>query len=67
MKTKQMSYELPEVGFVRITEYMVSDSGSVSTTEIRKGESLSVGLSVAISFKLSEFTNAELINGNQVN
>lgn len=65
-KTKQMFYELLEVGFVRITEHTVSDLDSICTVKTRKGQSLSVGLSVAFSI-VSEFTDPELINNNQAN
>lgn len=65
-KTKQMFYELLEVGFVRITEHMVSDLDSICTIKARKGQSLCVGLSVAFSI-VFEFTDPELINNNQAN
>lgn len=65
-KTKQMFYELLEVSIVRITEHMVSDLDSISTVKIRKGESLSAGLSMAFT-NASEFADPELINANQVN
>lgn len=32
-----MFYELLEFGFVRMTEYMVSDLNSIATIELRKG------------------------------
>lgn len=32
-----MFYELLEVGFVRITEYTVSDPDRISAIEVRKG------------------------------
>lgn len=63
-KTKQMFYELLEVSVVRITEHTVSDLDGISTIKIRKGQGLSVGLSVAFT-NASGFTDPQLINKNQ--
>lgn len=61
-KTKQMFYELLEVGFVRITEHMVSDSDSICTIKIRRGQSLCVAFTIVF-----DFTDPELIHDNQMN
>ena len=67
VKIKQMFYELLEVGFVRITGNMVSDSDSISATELRKGRAC-LWASLWPFFPIClKFTDAELINRSHVN
>lgn len=60
-KAKQMFYELLEAGFVTVTGYLSLAWTVPPQLKYKKG------LSMASSSRLSEFTDAELINEKQMN